>query len=162
MRAGVAQLAERQPSKLNVAGSIPVSRSTHSARRRVLQFGELGLGALSRDDVALALVALQCLPQRRSSFLRAAAELQHFGHVSVHVALYDKLVGRLGDRDRLPSKPLSLGVLTATGEYLRPDPPPEVLREQVVAPPSYGRAASPLVRLIPSFELVERLPEQSR
>jgi hypothetical protein len=26
-RAGVAQLAERQPSKLNVAGSIPVSRS---------------------------------------------------------------------------------------------------------------------------------------
>jgi hypothetical protein len=27
-RAGVAQLAERQPSKLNVAGSIPVSRST--------------------------------------------------------------------------------------------------------------------------------------
>jgi hypothetical protein len=26
--AGVAQLAERQPSKLNVAGSIPVSRST--------------------------------------------------------------------------------------------------------------------------------------
>ena len=26
-RAGVAQLAERQPSKLNVAGSTPVSRS---------------------------------------------------------------------------------------------------------------------------------------
>src|SRR2546427_11686969 len=30
-QAGVAQLAERQPSKLNVAGSIPVSRSIHSA-----------------------------------------------------------------------------------------------------------------------------------
>ena len=28
-RAGVAQLAERQPSKLNVAGSNPVSRSIH-------------------------------------------------------------------------------------------------------------------------------------
>jgi hypothetical protein len=30
-QAGVAQLAERQPSKLNVAGSIPVSRSTACA-----------------------------------------------------------------------------------------------------------------------------------
>ena len=28
-RAGVAQLAERQPSKLHVAGSSPVSRSSH-------------------------------------------------------------------------------------------------------------------------------------
>ena len=33
-RAGVAQLAERQPSKLHVAGSIPVSRSTSLVRAR--------------------------------------------------------------------------------------------------------------------------------
>src|SRR5918994_7071057 len=32
-RAGVAQLAERQPSKLHVAGSIPVSRSIHSPKQ---------------------------------------------------------------------------------------------------------------------------------
>jgi hypothetical protein len=30
-RAGVAQLVERQPSKLNVAGSNPVSRSKYNA-----------------------------------------------------------------------------------------------------------------------------------
>ena len=30
IEAGVAQLAERQPSKLRVAGSIPVSRSINS------------------------------------------------------------------------------------------------------------------------------------
>ena len=31
--AGIAQLAERQPSKLNVAGSNPVPRSLHFGRR---------------------------------------------------------------------------------------------------------------------------------
>ncbi len=33
-RAGVAQLVERQPSKLNVAGSIPVARSLAGRRWR--------------------------------------------------------------------------------------------------------------------------------
>jgi hypothetical protein len=43
-QAGVAQLAERQPSKLNVAGSIPVSRSTPPPRRSVLSRYAFGLG----------------------------------------------------------------------------------------------------------------------
>src|SRR5690606_20179195 len=40
--AGVAQLVERQPSKLNVAGSTPVSRSDARSIRRRLVWGALG------------------------------------------------------------------------------------------------------------------------
>ena len=43
-RAGVAQLAERQPSKLHVAGSRPVSRSTLSPRPTAARSPQAGSG----------------------------------------------------------------------------------------------------------------------
>ena len=46
-RAGVAQLAERQPSKLNVAGSIPVSRSKF---QRSAALPGLGWALIARTD----------------------------------------------------------------------------------------------------------------
>ena len=48
-RAGVAQLAERQPSKLNVAGSNPVSRST-STDRIATSGGRIETVVVSRRD----------------------------------------------------------------------------------------------------------------
>ena len=70
--AGVAQLAERQPSKLNVAGSIPVSRSTPSPT--ALRTPRLVLRPMRADDAG-PLLALFGDP----GFMAAFDDAQPFG-----------------------------------------------------------------------------------
>jgi len=58
-----------------------------SLRRCVLELGESRLRALRRDEVALALVALECLLERGGCFVGLAREQEHLGEVGVCVSL---------------------------------------------------------------------------
>ena len=55
--AGVAQLVERQPSKLNVAGSNPVSRSSESAH-----LAQLVEHVLGKDEVTSSILVVGSKP----------------------------------------------------------------------------------------------------
>src|SRR5688500_14363847 len=106
--------------------------TNRSSRRCVLECGESRLRTLRRDDVALALVALDRLLERLSGVLRAAGEEHHLGEIRVHGALRVEHVGLLGRRDRFAREPLGLAVLATSCEHLGSHLPPEHLRDRVV------------------------------
>src|SRR5882762_6132653 len=59
--AGIAQLVERQPSKLNVTGSNPVSRSTaHERKRRKnsAHLAQLAEHVLGKDEVTSSILVV--------------------------------------------------------------------------------------------------------
>ena len=118
--------------------------------------------ALRHDEVLLALVAGERLLESSCGFFVTAGEYEHLTEVGVGLGLGVEHLRLVADRDRLVRQPLCLGVVASACEDLRPDLPPDQMRDRIIARAELFRLCRPRLGVVETIRRVERLCQVPR